>query len=229
VTWTFDVDRPRSEPYRDTSGPGLAVAGRMAGVLAGRGDTPAARRDRAIFYLAATAGLRRGEIVGLEIGDVDLDGNRVRLRGKGRREKTWLVVGAAAGDALGAWLAVRDTGELAAPVFVGITRAGRQRQGALSSDAVYKLIRSLGAEAGASVPVRPHGLRHTAITTVAERSGVIAAQQLSRHRKLDTLQLYLDNTDRTVAPVDTMASALDEAAGTGAGAGGERTTASGDG
>jgi integrase/recombinase XerC len=211
VTWAIDVDRPASRPYRNTAGPGLAVAGAMAAVLAARQDSPATRRDRSVFLLAATVGLRRGEIAGLLVCDVDLDAARVYVAGKGRNEKEWIAISRSASDALRAWLEVRASAELTAPLFVGFTRSGRQRSTPLTTDAIYKLIRSLGAEAGAEGPVRPHGLRHTAITTVAQHDGVLAAQRFSRHQKLDTLQVYVDNTGYARDSVDAMAAALDEA------------------
>ena len=55
----------------------------------------------------------------------------------------------------------------------------------------------LGRRAGLSRPLRPHGLRHAAITAVLDRSGgnLRAAAKFSRHRDIRTLMIYDDNRE----------------------------------
>ena len=70
-----------------------------------------------------------------------------------------------------------------------------------------------GAGQGTPAPGLPAGPppNFETLPTVAEEEGVVVAQQFSRHHKLDTLQVYLDNTDRTRAAADTMAGAIERA------------------
>ncbi len=90
--------------------------------------------------------------------------------------------------ALGAWIEVR--GEAPGPLFPPLSRtAGTDR---LSAGGLYRIVRTLGRRAG--VPVRPHGLRHAAITEALTLMGgdVRAVARYSRHRDLRVLTLYDD-------------------------------------
>ena len=76
------------------------------------------------------------------------------------------------------------------PLFVNLDRRGRA--GRLSGTAVYLLVRALGRKVG--LTVRPHGLRHAAITAALDltNGNVRAVRSFSRHARLDTLNLYDD-------------------------------------
>jgi integrase/recombinase XerC len=67
---------------------------------------PLALRDRALFELAYSSGLRLSELAGVDVDRLDLDSGEVRVWGKGAKERI-VPVGAAALDAIRAWLAVR--------------------------------------------------------------------------------------------------------------------------
>jgi len=69
-------------------------------------DTDMGKRDRAILELLYGAGLRAGELVGLNLGDISLDEGLVRVIGKGRKERL-VPFGKSATEALGAYLRVR--------------------------------------------------------------------------------------------------------------------------
>src|SRR5690606_31156774 len=89
-------------------------------LVAGGDDDVLGRRDRALFELAYSSGLRLSELAGLDCDRLDLDGGEVKVRGKGNKERI-VPVGAPAVAALKAWLVdraklVRD-GEPA--LFVG--------------------------------------------------------------------------------------------------------------
>ena len=151
-----------------------------------------AARDVAILRLAYGLGLRRGEIVSLNIGHADLEAGAVHVMGKGSSELEPLTLPANAKAALEAWLAVRGTDDPAAPLFVNVSRAhhGERMPGA----GVYHLIRCyLGTKAG--VIARPHGLRHTAITKALDvfSGDYRKARAFSRHASLDTVRRYDDN------------------------------------
>ena len=70
------------------------------------GDDAIARRDRAILEMLYAGGLRISELVGLSLGDLDLDEGVLRARGKGTKERV-VPIGRPARAALGAWLSRR--------------------------------------------------------------------------------------------------------------------------
>jgi integrase len=71
--------------YRDTKGPGRSGVRRLLEQLADRSDAKASR-DRAIIRCLYTLGLRRKEVVGLDLEDLDLETNTLAVLGKGRSE-----------------------------------------------------------------------------------------------------------------------------------------------
>ncbi|BFU44604.1 tyrosine-type recombinase/integrase [Krasilnikovia sp. MM14-A1004] len=128
---------------------------------------PAAVRHRAMVTMMADLGLRVGELVGLDVGDVGAErGHRtVRFVGKGGRpRRRVLTPGAAA--ALDAYLLVRP-GAAQGPLFV--TASG----GRVDRHAVFRLVRRLARAAGVAGWERlsPHSLRH-AFATSARAEGV---------------------------------------------------------
>jgi integrase/recombinase XerC len=191
VTWSLETPGVHSQTYRDTRGPGRDG---FRSLLAAQGDTttPALLRDRAILRLLYDLGLRRGEVVSLDIADVDLAAGIVQVVGKGRREKTPLTLASPTRQALVAWLAAR--GNAPGPLFTSFDRA-RKGDGRLTDNYVYRMVRALGEKAG--VRARPHGLRHTAITEAckaAQAAGIGLEEVLdfSRHKDVKVLMVYRD-------------------------------------
>jgi integrase/recombinase XerC len=91
--------------------------------------------------------------------------------------------------ALAAWLEAR--GPEPGPLFVNFDRAGKGRR--LTGTAVYHIVGWLGSKAG--LTVRPHELRHLAITTALDRTNgdVRAVADFSRHKDLRPLGRYRDS------------------------------------
>jgi integrase/recombinase XerC len=193
VSWSLEVEVPRSEPYRDTTGPGrdgwrMMLADATEAARAG----PRGRRELAIIRLLHDVGVRRGEAVALDFADVDLDACSVRIVGKGKTEPVRVTLSHPARDALAGWIA--DRGDVPGPLFVRLDPAasGTKR---LTGDAVVRLVKALGRKAGLPREVRPHGLRHQAITRALDLCGgdVRRVRHFSRHAKIDTLLRYDDN------------------------------------
>jgi integrase/recombinase XerC len=82
-------------------------------------------------------------------------------------------------------------GQEPGPLFTNFDRARKGRR--LTGTSIYRLVRGLGRRAG--LTVRPHGLRHAAITEALDLTGgdVRAVQRFSRHRDLKVLMVYDDN------------------------------------
>jgi integrase/recombinase XerC len=148
-------------------------------------DTPLGVRDRAMFETLYGGGLRVGELVGLNLDDLDLDEQLVRVRGKGRRERL-CPVGAMAAAWLGRWVALRAPKRAGEPA-VFLNRFGTR----LSARSVGRLLEEhltgLGIDHGAS----PHTLRHSFATHLLDRGADLrSVQELLGHRSLTTTQVY---------------------------------------
>lgn len=145
-------------------------------------------RDRAILELLYASGLRVGELVGLNLGDIDLSEKTVRVMGKGRKERI-VPMGEKAVEALAAYLEKRselmqDTTE--EPAFFVNRRGGR-----LTARSVERLLGKYIRRSGMQKSVTPHVLRHTFATHLlgagADMRGI---QELLGHASLSTTQKY---------------------------------------
>jgi integrase/recombinase XerC len=191
VAWTLEVASPRVERYRDTSGPGVDAVRAMTEAVRSHEGVRAAR-DRALLALLYGQGLRRGEVVSLDVEHVDAAGARLSVLGKGKLEREWVHVTPAVLDVLQGWIAVHPSPR-SGPLFLGWDATTGAPHGRLSGRAVAKLTNRYGMEA-VGVPVRPHGLRHTAATALLD-AGLSWAEVagFTRHRDPSTLRHYDDN------------------------------------
>lgn len=148
--------------------------------------TPADFRDKAMFELLYSSGLRLAELVSLDPAAIDFNDAAVTVTGKG--SKTRIVpVGHHAITALKDWLAVR--GEIAKPdeaaLFVG--KNGKR----ISSRTVQSQLHHWGIKQGIASNVHPHLLRHSFATHVLQSSGDLrAVQEMLGHASISTTQVY---------------------------------------
>lgn len=152
-------------------------------------------RDVAMLELLYATGIRVGELVGLDIDDVDDERRVVRVLGKGRKERS-VPYGVPAGRAVDRWLAdgrpsLRVEGSGPA-LFLGVR--GRR----IDQRAVRELVHRRIAEVPGAPDIGPHGLRHTAATHLLEGGADLrSVQELLGHASLATTQLYTHvTTDR---------------------------------
>lgn len=190
VPWKLEVAAVEAQGYRDTRGPGADGVRRMLDALDERLDAKA-RRDRALVRLLFDLALRRAEAVRLDLEDLDLEAGTVEVLGKKRTQKERLTLPASTRASLVDWLAVRGTAP--GPLFVNFDRAGKGRR--LTGRSVARVVEALGEKAKLSRAVRPHGLRHAAITEALERTNgnLRLVQRFSRHRDARVLAVYDDN------------------------------------
>ncbi len=143
-------------------------------------------RDRALLELLYSSGLRLAELVRLDVNDLDLADETVRVTGKG--SKTRIVpVGRQARAALAVWLKQRPTLARASETALFVSPRG----GRLSGRAVQNLLRVWAQRRGLEVPVHPHMLRHSFASHLLESSGDLrAVQELLGHANLSTTQIY---------------------------------------
>jgi integrase/recombinase XerC/integrase/recombinase XerD len=150
-------------------------------------------RDRALFELAYSSGLRAEELVRLDVGAVDFDAEEVRVEGKG--SKTRLIpAGEPALRAVSAYVE-RARPALAAPVTereqseaaLFLSKSGRR----LSTSDVRRRLRVWARRATLSGTVSPHWLRHSFATHLLEGGADLRAiQELLGHASLSTTQVY---------------------------------------
>ena len=162
-------------------------------------------RDRALVELLYGAGLRVGEIAGLDARDVDLHRGDVRLSGKGGRERV-VPLPSAARDALDAYLAQRRApGFLAQPLFTALRprRDGPRRLGVRD---IRRILRARARRAGITDRVHPHRMRHSYATHLLDMGADLREiQELLGHASLATTEKY------TAVSVDRLAEVYDRA------------------
>jgi integrase/recombinase XerC len=168
----------------------IAAAARLAD-----DGSPLGVRDTAMLELLYATGVRVGELVALDVDDVDRGRNVARVFGKGRKERT-VPFGQPAARALDTWLS-RGRPALVAPgagpaLFLG-ARGGR-----IDQRAVRTVVHRRIADVPGAPDIGPHGLRHTAATHLLEGGADLrSVQELLGHASLATTQLYTHvSTDR---------------------------------
>lgn len=143
-------------------------------------------RDKAIFELIYSSGLRLAEVVALDPGDIDLAAGLVRVTGKGSKVRV-VPVGRAATDAVAAWLPLRAA--MAAPGESALFL--NRRGGRIGPRTVQSRLRQLGATRGLATGVHPHVLRHSFASHLLQSSGDLrAVQELLGHASISTTQVY---------------------------------------
>lgn len=146
-------------------------------------STADGRRDAAILELFYSTGMRLGELVGLNIRDVDFAGGTVKVRGKGRKERI-LPLGGKASSALKLYLSTR-TVESNAPLFC---RSSGKRTYPM---AVTRLVKQYIRQVSEIEKKSPHVIRHSFATHMLNRGADLrAVKELLGHESLSTTQVY---------------------------------------
>ena len=144
------------------------------------------KRDRALFELAYSSGLRVSELTGVDLAALDAKAGELRVTGKG--SKTRIVpVGRAALAAIEAWLAVRAKLARAGETALFVGRSGRR----VAPREVQRRIKRWAALAGIEAEVHPHMLRHSFASHVLQSSGDLrAVQEMLGHASIASTQVY---------------------------------------
>lgn len=167
---------------------GRAVApGELAGLLNTCEQDPIGIRDAAVISVLYACGLRRAELVGLDLADYERadGGGRLRVSGKGNKQRVVPVAGGAA-LALADWLAVRGDGYGALFVAIG----NRNRGGRLTTQAVYAMLKARATAAGIPT-LSPHDMRRSFVGDLLDAGADIATvQKLAGHADPMTTARY---------------------------------------
>jgi integrase/recombinase XerC len=156
------------------------------------------RRDAAILELLYATGMRISELAGLTLADVDLGRRRLRVLGKGRKERD-LLFGRPAATALGAWLGVgrpllaaraRSVGSGTSAVFLNAQGGALTARGARLVVDRWVRATELGDRTS------PHTLRHSFATHLLEGGADLrTVQELLGHASAQTTQIYTHLSD----------------------------------
>ncbi len=146
----------------------------------------AKERDLAILELLYGCGIRVGELVGIDLGDVDLKSQWLRVLGKGNKERQ-VPVNATAVAAIERYLQVRTSQEPA----LFINSRGKR----LGDREVRRLVKKYAVLTTGDSGVHPHSFRHAYAThLLSDGADLRAIQELLGHARLSTTQKYTQVT-----------------------------------
>ncbi len=149
---------------------------------------PEGSRDRAMLEVMYASGLRVSEVIGLDLGDVDLRAELVRTVGKGNKERL-VPMGSPAVMAVRTYLRqgrpALARGRSSQALF--LNRRGRR----LTRQGCWKLLRGYARRARITKPLTPHVLRHSFATHLLDRGADLrAVQEMLGHATITSTQLY---------------------------------------
>ncbi len=150
--------------------------------IAGRSDEQRLR-DTAIMELLYASGIRRAELVGLDLSDVDTERRLLRVTGKGNKQRT-VFINLAAAEAIRAYLGVRPRSTDSA-LFLS------RRKKRLSYRQAWAIFQSYAKLSGLTKHVTPHVMRHSFATHLLENGAdLVTIKELLGHESLATTQIY---------------------------------------
>lgn len=151
-------------------------------------DSPAGARDAAIIALLKVAGLRRSEIVSLQLADFNFVTNTLTVRGKRNKTRTIPVEDRGAQDALADWMHFRGFGD--GPLFTRIVKGGEVTDEALTDQGVYFIL-SKRREQAKVAEFTPHDMRRSFAGDLLDAGADISTvQKLMGHSSADTTVGY---------------------------------------
>ncbi len=189
-----------SSPKLDKRLPSFLTLGEVKRLLEAPDlSTPQGLRDRALLELLYASGLRVSELTGLELGQINLDTNEIRVWGKGSKERVGLM-GEPAAEAIKVYLAQGR------PELIGKKRSNAlflNRYGQrLPERSVQKVLKQYAAKAGLKKRVHPHMLRHTFATHLLDGGADLrVVQELLGHERLSSTQIYTHVTKKQARKV----------------------------
>lgn len=195
TSWGIEIVLVQSKPLKDTRGPGVGGVSALLQQIAkdDRGDEYK-NRDALIVWCLFGLGLRRNELLAVDIKDIDLERKTIAITGKGRREKEHVTMSTQVLEAVKKHLLGPLEHAPDNPLIYALSQGYFGKR--LTGMALTKILAKLAHDAG--IPhVTPHGLRHAAVTAALDSSGgnIRAAQRFARHRDVKTTMIYDDNRE----------------------------------
>lgn len=144
-------------------------------------------RDRAILELLYNCGLRRQELINLNIEAVDLKNLQVRVLGKRAKERI-VPLGRAAGQAISKWLKMRPS---VSPRPAENALLVNYRGTRMTATQIYRCVRHYLSQVAEPEKAHPHVLRHSFATHLLDAGAdLMAVKEMLGHSTLATTQIY---------------------------------------
>ncbi len=163
----------------------------VSAMLDAAADDELESRDKAMFELFYSSGLRLSELAALEVDGIDFAGGTVTVTGKRAKTRT-VPVGAKAAAALQVWLAERDAVAAAGEHALFVGCRGKR----LAVRSIERRLERWAMKQGLGLHVHPHMLRHSFASHMLQSSGDLrAVQEMLGHSNISTTQIntHLDN------------------------------------
>ena len=209
------VDGKKVNSYRDTKGidPKLIKSLFAQPARTHGAGTVQALRDEAMLRVLALNALRRAEVRRLDVRDFSHVERTLSILGKGRgTQKETISIVSSCADAIAAYLITAGhSTDSNGPLFRNVDHRPEKCGNRLTTVGIHWLIRGYGEKLGLT-NLRPHQLRHTAVTQLAIRTNgnIAEIQEFSRHADANTVMRYVKNSKDTQLK---MTNLLEEAYG----------------
>lgn len=183
-------------------------------------DSPNGHRDRAILETLYSTGIRVSELVGMDVTDIDMFSELVKVRGKGKKERI-VPIGGHALEAVKVYLATSSRGQgignrLTKSASGGEQGAGAQKDnkalflnktgGRLTTRSVARILEKYMRLSGIRQRPSPHTLRHSFATHLLDRGADLrAVQEMLGHASLSSTQIYTHVTTERLRQVYRLA------------------------
>jgi integrase/recombinase XerC len=188
--------RPLLSPRVERRIPAHLDEGQVAKLLDVPGDGDAALRARAILELLYATGLRCGELVSLDLPELDLENRMLRVVGKGQKERI-VPFGMQAQRAVLAYLPARSRAKPRDEALFVNVRGGR-----LTDRSVRHILGRRVSQLALAQRISPHALRHSFATHLLERGADLRTiQELLGHASLSTTQRYTHVNTRHILDI----------------------------
>jgi len=149
-------------------------------------NDPLSYRDKAVMELFYSSGLRLAELCSLDLHDLNLPDQMLRVTGKGNKTRD-LPIGRQADKAIREWLMQRNSLPLVDYDAVFVSKHGKR----INPRTIQQRIKLWAARQGIEISVSPHMLRHSFASHMLESSGELrAVQELLGHSNISTTQIY---------------------------------------
>jgi site-specific recombinase XerD len=152
-----------------------------------RKGSPADLRDAALMGVLYGAGLRRAEVVALNVSDYDPETGALIVRGKGNKERIAYIDDGAA-EAMGIWITVR--GDEPGPLFCPVTQTGSVVIRGMTDQAIYSILQTRAVKAKVR-SFSPHDLRRSCVSDLLDAGvDISVVQQFVGHANVTTTARY---------------------------------------
>ena len=149
-------------------------------------NNPISYRDKAVLELFYSSGLRLAELCRLDLNDLSLGEQLIRVTGKGNKTRE-LPIGRHALKALQEWILVRNNFPLKDYEAVFVSQHGNR----INPRTIQQRVKYWAVKQGIEISVSPHMLRHSFASHLLESSGELrSVQELLGHSNISTTQIY---------------------------------------